>query len=106
LASCLRANGSIREAPLLALPWEVEMAANLQKIYNFTVIFEPLEEGGYDVIVPAIPEICTFGDTLEQAKRMVKDAIKCYLESAIKRGEPIPEDRCPSIERIAVEISS
>jgi len=82
------------------------MAAKLQKIYNFTVIFEPLEEGGYDVIVPAIPEICTFGDTLEEAKRMAKDAIKYYLESAIKRGEPIPEDRYPSIERITVEISA
>ena len=29
------------------------------KVYNYTVIFEPEEEGGYDVIVPAIPEICT-----------------------------------------------
>jgi len=37
---------------------------------------------------------------------MAKDAIKCYLESAIKRGEPIPEDRYPSIERVEVEISS
>lgn len=69
--------------------------AKLQKIYNFAVIFEPLEEGGYDVIVPAIPEICTFGETIEEAKRMAKDAIKSYLESAIKRGEPIPEDRLP-----------
>ncbi|HDG98730.1 MAG TPA: type II toxin-antitoxin system HicB family antitoxin [Desulfobacterales bacterium] len=69
--------------------------AKLQKIYNFTVIFEPLEEGGYDVIVPAIPEICTFGETIEEAKRMAKDAIKCYLESAIKRGEPIHSKDVP-----------
>jgi len=85
---------------------EVRVMAKLQRIYNFTVIFEPLEEGGYDVIVPAIPEICTFGETIEEAKRMAKDAIKCYLESAIKRGEPIPKDRYPSIERVEVEISS
>jgi len=74
------------------------------RIYNYTVIFEPLEEGGYDVIVPAIPEICTFGDTLEEAKNMAEDAIRCYLESAIKRGESIPVDREPSIEKIAVGI--
>jgi predicted RNase H-like HicB family nuclease len=24
-----------------------------------TVLFEPVQEGGYDVIVPALPEICT-----------------------------------------------
>ena len=46
------------------------MAAKLQKIYNLTVIFE-------------------------EAKRIAKDAIKCYLESVIKRGKPIPEDRYP-----------
>ena len=75
------------------------------KIYNYTVIFEPLEEGGYDVIVPVIPEICTFGDTLEEAKKMAEDAIMCYLESSLKRGDTIPEDRQPSIEKIAVGIS-
>ncbi|MDP2916389.1 MAG: type II toxin-antitoxin system HicB family antitoxin [Dehalococcoidia bacterium] len=74
------------------------------KIYNFTVVFEPLGEGGYNVIVPAIPEICTFGETLEEAKAMAADAIKCYIESALKANEPIPEDREPSIGRIAVRI--
>ena len=74
------------------------------KAYHYTVIFEPLKEGGYDVIVPAIPEICTFGETLEEAKTMARDAIKCYLESALKEGELIPEDREPSLEKIAVSI--
>src|SRR5712692_7080721 len=44
--------------------------------YNYTVYFEPLEKGGYQVIVPAFPEICTFGDTLEEARAMAKDAIQ------------------------------
>ena len=74
------------------------------KVYNYTVIFEPVKEGGYDVIVPAIPEVCTFGETLEEAKIMAEDAIRCYLESAMEDGEPIPEDKEPSIERIAVSI--
>jgi len=60
--------------------------------YNYTVYFEPLEEGGYQVIVPAIPEICTFGDTLEEAREMAQDAIRCFLESAIKTGETSPTD--------------
>jgi antitoxin HicB len=74
------------------------------KVYNYTVIFEPLKEGGYDVIVPAIPEICTFGETMKEAKAMAEDAIKCYLESALKEGETIPEDKEPSVERIAVRV--
>jgi predicted RNase H-like HicB family nuclease len=74
------------------------------KIYNYTVVFEPVAEGGYNVIVPAIPEICTSGETLKEAKAMVADAIKCYIESALKANEPIPEDREPSIERVAVRV--
>ena len=74
------------------------------KIYNYTVVFEPVDEGGFNVIVPAIPEICTFGETLEEAKVMAADAIKCYIESALKAKEPIPEDREPSIERIAIRL--
>jgi predicted RNase H-like HicB family nuclease len=74
------------------------------KVYNYTVIFEPLKEGGYNVVIPAIPEICTFGETLEEAKVMAEDAISCYLECALKEGEPIPEDKELSVERIAVRV--
>jgi predicted RNase H-like HicB family nuclease len=48
-----------------------------------------MPEGGYNVVVPAIPEICTFGETLSEARRMAKDALRCFLESALKTGEPI-----------------
>ena len=74
------------------------------KIYNYTVIFDPVKEGGFNVSVPAIPEICTFGQTLKEAKEMAADAIKCYIESAIRAHEPIPEDHAPSIDKIAVHV--
>ena len=74
------------------------------KVYNYTVIFEPVKEGGYNIVVPAIPEICTFGETLEEARLMAEDAIRCYLESALKEKEPIPEDREPALEQIAVSV--
>ena len=72
--------------------------------YSYTVYFEPLREGGYNVLVPAIPEICTFGDTIEEAREMAKDAIRCYLESAIKHGEAIAADVEPAKERIKVAV--
>jgi predicted RNase H-like HicB family nuclease len=34
--------------------------------------------------IRSISEICTFGATFEEAREMVEDAIRCYLESAIK----------------------
>lgn len=80
------------------------------KEYRYTVYFEPLEEGGYNVVVPAIPEIYTFGDTLEEARAMAEDAIRCYLESATQLGEDIPEDvtidREPIKEHLAVTLEA
>jgi predicted RNase H-like HicB family nuclease len=58
--------------------------------YNYTVIFERAPEGDYNVVVPAIPEICTFGETLDEAREMARDAIRCVLESARETGEAIP----------------
>ena len=55
--------------------------------YGYTMVFEPLPEGGYSVLVPAIPEICTYGESLEEARLMARDAIRCFVESAMMTGE-------------------
>lgn len=75
-------------------------------VYSYTVIYEPVSEGEFNVVIPAIPEICTFGQTLKEAREMAKDAIRCYLESALKSGEKIPQEsqsfREPIREKIAI----
>jgi antitoxin HicB len=59
--------------------------------FTYTVVFEPDEEaGGYTVTCPALPGLVTEGDTLEEARAMAVDAIRCYLESLRKDGEPLP----------------
>jgi len=73
--------------------------------YGYTTVFEPLPEGGFNVLVPAIPEICTYGETLAEAREMARDAIRCYLESALETGEAIPSDVAEiTTERVAVTI--
>ncbi|MBI5374195.1 MAG: type II toxin-antitoxin system HicB family antitoxin [Candidatus Schekmanbacteria bacterium] len=62
------------------------------KEYLFTVLFEPQREGGYMVVVPALPEICTDGRTLDEAREMAVDAIKCHCEGLLKDGLPVPDD--------------
>jgi len=57
-------------------------------IHNYTVIFESLGEDGCDVLVPVIPEICTFGEIRKEAREMLEDAMKCYLESPLERVIP------------------
>ena len=59
------------------------------KKYQYTVIFEPAEEGGYIVHVPALNGLTTEGDTLEEAKAMAMDAIKGYSETLEEINLPI-----------------
>jgi antitoxin HicB len=73
--------------------------------FQYTVVFEPAEEGGYVVTVPALPGLITEGDTLEEARAMAKDAIRGYLESLMKHGEEIPvETGVATLERVAVTV--
>ncbi len=72
--------------------------------YSYTVLFEPVPEGGYNVIVPALPEICTFGETLEEARAMALDALTCVLESMRKDNESIPSDIEPAHEKLAITL--
>ncbi len=61
-----------------------------RKIYSYTVVFEPAEEGGYIVHVPALPGCVTQGETLQEAREMAADAIKLFLEDLEAEGEPVP----------------
>ena len=49
-------------------------------------------EGGYTVLVPALPGCITFGENVDEAIAMAKDAIDIYLEELQSRGENIPDD--------------
>ena len=57
--------------------------------YGYTVIYEGLAEGGYQVIVPALPCIVTYGQTLEESREIARDAIVCHLRALIKDGEEV-----------------
>ena len=63
-----------------------------KKILKYTVIFEPAEEGGYVVTVPALPGCITEGDTFEEAVKMIKDAMEGYLYVLKKEGQEIPKE--------------
>jgi predicted RNase H-like HicB family nuclease len=80
--------------------------------YSFTVVFEPVGSGrapsanggrkgrenkqepsGYQVTVPLLPCLITYGRTLAEAREMARDAVLCHLEGLKKDGELT---RCPS----------
>jgi predicted RNase H-like HicB family nuclease len=63
--------------------------------HRHTVYFEPQLDGTYNVVFPGIPEIATFGRSLEEARRMAADALKCHLEGLAKDGAALPVEKVP-----------
>ena len=51
------------------------------------IVFEPSDEGGYTAYVPALPGCISEGDTLDDARRNIHEAILLYLEPT---GDPVP----------------
>lgn len=62
-----------------------------QKILKYDVIFEEQPDGGYTVTVPSLAGCISEGDTFEEAKENISDAIKLYLEDLAEDGEEIPQ---------------
>ncbi|OFV96602.1 MAG: hypothetical protein A3H28_16180 [Acidobacteria bacterium RIFCSPLOWO2_02_FULL_61_28] len=62
------------------------------KVYTYRVIVEPDENNTFHAFVPALPGCHTWGETFDEARRNVRDAIDAYLRSLKSDGESIPED--------------
>jgi len=72
---------------------------------TYTVILEPLEEGGFLVHIPAFPEIWVEGETEEEVLAGAKDAIEQVIAGYISRGAPVPPGSTKPIIR-EVTVSS
>jgi antitoxin HicB len=61
---------------------------------SYTITLRPEPEGGFTVLVPAFPEIVTYGEDEAEAIAMAKDAIELSVEHRIAEGMavPVPED--------------
>ena len=61
-------------------------------------------EGGYQVVVPALRGILIYGRTIEEAREMAEDAIRCHIQALLKDGENILEDLFAAQRPISEEL--
>jgi predicted RNase H-like HicB family nuclease len=54
---------------------------------KLTAVFEPANEGGYTCFIEEIPAAISQGDTLEEAKANLRDALRLVLEYQRKQVE-------------------
>ena len=60
--------------------------------YTFRVIIEPDEPTGYHGFVPLLKGIHTWGKTVDEVKKNLKEAIKCHLQGLIRDREVLPNE--------------
>lgn len=61
-------------------------------MYTYKIHLHKEEDGGFTVTVPALPGCVTYGENVDEAIDMAKEAIQLYLEELKERGETIPDD--------------
>lgn len=61
-------------------------------MYTYKIHLHKEEEGGFTVTVPALPGCITYGNDVDEAITMAKEAIELYIEELQNRGEDIPDD--------------
>ncbi len=71
-------------------------------ILTYTVLFERATEGGYIASVPLLPGCMTQGETFEEARENVKDAMQSYISVLKEDGEAVPVEH---EEHIAATVS-
>jgi antitoxin HicB len=62
--------------------------------YRIPLVFTPQPEGGYTVTSPALPELITEGDTIEEAQANVRDAFEAVLEIYAEQKCALPSPIC------------
>jgi predicted RNase H-like HicB family nuclease len=63
------------------------------KVHTYRVLLNKEPEGGYTVTVPALPGCITYGENIDHALDMIKEAIELYIESLEAHGDPVPEEK-------------
>jgi predicted RNase H-like HicB family nuclease len=58
----------------------------------FSVVYEKSSEGGYVVSVPSLPGCYSQGESLEEAKKNIQEAIELYLDESGEEADNSKEE--------------
>ena len=59
---------------------------------TYTIVVEPEEDGGFFVVVPALPGCFTRGRTIEECRERAVEAIEVHIAGLRADGQPVPEE--------------
>jgi predicted RNase H-like HicB family nuclease len=71
--------------------------------YSYTVVYEPVNDG-FQITVPSLPGLITYGRDFAEAKTLAREAIRCHLEGLRQNADEIPTETSLVQERITVTV--
>ncbi len=69
--------------------------------HTFTAIYDPVDEG-YQVTVPSLPSLVTYGRDFKEAQLMAREAIRCHVEGLRLDQEIVPAEESLIQEKVTV----
>ncbi len=73
------------------------------KQYHFSIVIERDAEG-YFAFCPQLQGCYSQGETYEEARKNLEDAIKLHIEDRIAEGEEIPAEESVSLSTIEITV--
>lgn len=61
-------------------------------MHTYKILLQKEPEGGFRVTVPALPGCITYGENIDEAIVMAKEAIQLYIEELVERGDKVPDN--------------
>jgi len=73
---------------------------------RYHIVLRPEPEGGFTVMVPALPGCITWAADLEGARAMAREAIEAYVASLVRHGEPVPSGEDELVETVDIQVAN
>lgn len=60
---------------------------------EYLVVIEKAGDGSHSAYVPDLPGCVSCGETAEEARTLIREAIRLHIDSLRRHQEPVPEPR-------------
>ena len=57
---------------------------------DYVVVIEQAQDGSYSAYVPDLPGCVSCGDSVDEVKQLIEEAVHLHIESLRNHGEPVP----------------
>ena len=57
---------------------------------DYVVVIEKASDGSYSAFVPDLPGCVSCGDTSQEVKTLIAEAVELHIDSLRRHGEPVP----------------